>query len=61
MPTREVPPPEPTHYCDWDEPGRDRVRALCGVRIRRIEHSNEPTCPQCLAGLEYRRDMAAPC
>jgi len=42
-----------THWVDWDAIGRTRVRALCGVWIRRREHANAPTCPEC------RRYLAA--
>jgi len=40
-------PPAPTHFVEWDAIGRDRVRALCGAWIRRREHANAPTCPDC--------------
>ena len=58
------PPPMPrpsslTHYCDWDAIGRHSVKALCGVYIRRTDHTNEPTCPQCQAGLAYRAQLEA--
>jgi hypothetical protein len=50
-----------THYLDWDAPGRVKVRALCGVYIRRREHAEAPTCPVCRQALEARtaRDTAA--
>jgi hypothetical protein len=49
-----------THYVDWDEVGRVKVRALCGVYIRRRDHSEAPTCPICAQALEARqaRDTA---
>ena len=43
-----------THFCDWDEPGRLKVRALCGIYIRRREHDNAPTCDSCRAALAAR-------
>jgi hypothetical protein len=53
-----APAPTPvTHYCDWDAPGRRTVPALCGTYIRRAEHTNDPTCPRCRAGLAYRREI----
>jgi hypothetical protein len=42
-----------THACRWDEPGRMKVRALCGILIRRREHTNDPTCVTC------QRELAA--
>jgi hypothetical protein len=36
-----------THVVAWDQPGRNRVRALCGVWILRREQSYLPTCPDC--------------
>ena len=47
-----------SHYCDWDQPGRRVVRALCTALIKRRDHSNDPTCITCrliLAG----RDKSA--
>jgi hypothetical protein len=44
----------PTHYCPWDAPGRRLVQALCGVFIRRTDHSNAPTCPTCAQRLNER-------
>lgn len=52
-----MPSPPLTHYCDWDAPGRHTVKALCGTYIRRTEHRNEPTCPQCREGLAYRAEI----
>ena len=50
----------PTHWCDWDAPGRVSVRALCGALIRRRDHSSTPTCDTCREILETRaRDDAA--
>lgn len=49
--------PAPTHYCDWDAPGKYRVRALCGEIMKRREHVNEPTCPDCRKALDYRAWM----
>jgi hypothetical protein len=52
--------PEPTHYALYDESGYRIVRALCGHRIRRTEHVNEPTCPACREELEYRNTQVGP-
>jgi hypothetical protein len=51
-------PPPLTHYCLYDMPGGRLVRALCGLLIYRREHSNEPTCPECLAELCERNAEA---
>lgn len=56
QPTRREPL---SHYCDWDEPGRHRVMSICRVLMKRTEHSNEPTCPNCQAGLKRRNDDAS--
>ena len=46
------------HYCDWDSPGGRVVRALCGALIRRVEHTNQPTCQLCQHILaERERDV----
>jgi hypothetical protein len=48
-----------THFVEWDAIGRARVRAVCGAWIRRREHVNAPTCPDCrraLARLDSLRD-----
>jgi len=45
---------ENRHWADWDEPGREKVRALCGTYIRRRDHSNEPTCDLCRAAIALR-------
>lgn len=54
-----VPPPD-THYCDWDAPGGRLVRALCGQLMKRKSHANDPTCPNCRAGLQHRERSAGP-
>jgi hypothetical protein len=46
-----------THWVDWDAVGRRRVRALCGVWIRRTDHANDPTCPTCRQLLAQRAGM----
>lgn len=43
-----------THACDWDAPGRHTVRAYCGAYIRRRDHANAPTCPDCRCALAAR-------
>jgi hypothetical protein len=48
---------EPTHYCDYDAPGKRLVRALCGRLIQRREHVNDPTCERCRQALAYRDRM----
>jgi len=40
-----------THFVEWDAIGRARVRAMCGSWIRRREHVNLPTCPDCRRAL----------
>jgi hypothetical protein len=42
-----------SHYCPWDAPGRRVVQAHCGIYIRRTEHDNDPTCPECRRVLAY--------
>lgn len=46
----------PTHYLDWDQPGRGKAPAVCGTYVRRIEHANAPSCPECRAILAARDD-----
>jgi hypothetical protein len=48
-----------THWCDWDAYGRVKVRALCGAYIRRREHAQRPTCPDCQRVLAERRHADA--
>jgi hypothetical protein len=54
-------PSEPTHWCDWDEPGERSVRTLCRVFIPRREAVTQPTCPLCAAVLAARQREADSC
>jgi hypothetical protein len=47
-------PVDETHWCEWDAYGRLKVRALCGVYIRRRDHSPTPTCVICQQALAAR-------
>lgn len=53
--------PEPTHYTAYftqnlrGEPSRSQ-RAVCGVYISPNEHTNEPSCPQCIAYLQQEAE-----
>lgn len=51
---------EERHYADYDAPGRQRVRALCGTYIFRSDRSEAPTCVLCRQALAARdaRDQA---
>ena len=53
--------PDDTHYCDWDTPGKNLVRAICGAMMRRLDHVAAPTCPRCQRELARRaaQDAAA--
>ncbi len=46
--------PKDTHYATWDAPGRHEVKALCGTYIRRTEHKDAPSCPECQRLLAHR-------
>jgi hypothetical protein len=48
---------EPTHYCDYDAPGKYLVRSLCGRLMHRAEHVTDPTCARCLAVLAARDQL----
>jgi hypothetical protein len=52
---------EESHFADFDEPGRLKVRSLCGVYIGRSDRSEAPTCILCRQALEARnaRDAKA--
>jgi hypothetical protein len=45
---------EESHFSDWDEPGKVRVRALCGLYIARSDRAERPTCLVCRQALEAR-------
>jgi hypothetical protein len=45
---------EESHYADFDQPGRLKVRALCGIYIGRSDRSDQPTCVLCRQALEAR-------
>ena len=45
---------EETHFADFDEPGRLKVRALCGIYIGRSDRSETPTCILCKQALAAR-------
>jgi hypothetical protein len=51
---------EETHFADFDEPGKLKVRSLCGIYIGRSDRSEAPTCTICRQALEARnaRDQA---
>lgn len=51
--------PKPLHFVPWDEPGRFKARALCGLYVDRTRdtHPQEPTCPTC-AELLAQREIA---
>jgi len=49
-----------THYCEWDAPGGQLVRTLCGVLIQRRAHRNEPTCLACRTALDKREKAIGP-
>lgn len=43
-----------THFADFDEPGRFKVRALCGLYVNRSDRAEAPTCVICRQALEAR-------
>jgi hypothetical protein len=51
---------EPSHYVDWDVPGKRLVRALCGDLISRRDHTNDPTCDTCRRVLADRAKQVGP-
>jgi hypothetical protein len=68
VPTTLDPPPATTpdapdrevhvsHYCRWDEPGGQLVRAVCGTLMRRREHQTQPTCVDCLRWLREHAEL----
>lgn len=52
---------EESHYADFDQPGRLKVRSLCGLYISRSDRSEQPTCTICQQELKARdaRDAKA--